>query len=263
MFHYLDTIFDTFRPCFARRATFTWFVVVLMGFYLCGDHEGLTSIIRWLALRPSCYACLTNFFYATSWSLDTLMPIWINWVQTMCPVVSFHGRPLLIGDGIKIAKEGRKMPAVKALHQDSSNNSKKTAIWGHHHGVVGLTIGALGKMFCTPLRAEIHEGVDAWRGSEGLNGGAPTIVTRMARLLVATAQHMGCPWYAVLDAYFAVGPTFLILNETLTPDGSPLVHLMTRGKKSTVGYFVPDQGTTRFRDAEKVKLMTLFERLPT
>ena len=39
-----------------------------------------------------------------------------------------------------------------------------------------------------------------------------------------------------------------------------MVHLITRGKKSTVGYFVPDQGTKRFRDAEKVKLMKLFER---
>ena len=260
MFHYLDTIFDTFRPCFARRATFTWCVVVLMGLYLCGDHEGLTSIIRWLALRPSCYACLTNFFYATSWSLDTLMPTWMNWVQTMCPVLNFHGRPLLIGDGINIAKEGRKMPAVKALHQDSGNNSKKATIWGHHYGVVGLAIGALGKIFCTPLRAEIHEGVSQWRLSEGLNGEPPTIVTRMARLLTATAQQMGCPCYAVLDAYFAVGPTFLILKETLTPEGSPLVHLITRAKKSTVGYFVPEQGLQRFRDAEKVKLMTLFDR---
>jgi hypothetical protein len=260
MFHVLDDVFETFRPYFARHATFIWFVVVLMGFYLCGDHEGVTSIIRWLSLRPACYACLTHFFYATSWSLDTLMPIWMNWVQTMCPVWAFQGRPLLIGDGIKIAKEGRKMPAVKALHQDSGNNSKKSTIWGHHYGVVGLAIAAVGKIFCTPLRAEIHEGVDAWRLSEGLNGEAPTVVTRMARLLVATAQHMGCPCYAVLDAYFAVGPTFLILKETLTADGSPLVHLITRGKKSTVGYVVSEQGTTRFREADKVKLMTLFER---
>ena len=62
------------------------------------------------------------------------MPAWITWVQTMCPVLSFHGRPLLIGDGIKAAKEGRKMPAIKALHQDSGNNSKKATLWGHHQG---------------------------------------------------------------------------------------------------------------------------------
>jgi hypothetical protein len=28
-----------------------------------------------------------------------------------------NGRPVLVGDGIKIAKAGRKMPAVKKLHQ--------------------------------------------------------------------------------------------------------------------------------------------------
>jgi hypothetical protein len=178
----------------------------------------------------------------------------------MSPILSVSGRPLLIGDGIKIAKEGRKMPAVTALHQDSGNNSKKATIWGHHYGVVGVATGTLKKMFCTPQRAELHEGVSQWRPSKGLNGEPPTVVTRMARLLLATAQQMGCPCYAVLDAYFAVGPTFLILKECLTEDGNHLVHLITRAKKSTAAYFVPEQGVKRFRDAEKVKLKTLFTR---
>jgi len=260
MFQYLDTMFDAFRPYFARRASFHWFVLMIVGLYLCSDYDGLTSIIRWLSLRPSCYECLTHFFYATSWSLDTLMPAWITWVQTMCPVLSVSGRPLLIGDGIKVAKEGRKMPAVKALHQDSGNNSKKATIWGHHYGVVGVATGTVKKVFCTPLRAELHEGVNQWRPSKGLNDEPPTVVTRMARLLLATAQRMGCPCYAVLDAYFAVGATFLILNECLTEDGNHLVHLITRAKKSTVAYFVPEQGVKRFRDAEKVKLKALFTR---
>jgi hypothetical protein len=260
MFQYLDTMFDTFRPYFARRATFHWCVIMIVGFYCCAEYEGLTSVLRWLSLRPSCYECLTHFFYATSWSLDTLMPAWITWVPTMCPVLAFHGRPLLIGDGIKVAKEGRKMPAVKALHQDSGNNSKKATIWGHHYGVVGVATGTLKKIFCTPLRAELHEGVDLWRPSEGLNGDPPTVVTRMARLLLATAHQMDCPCYAVLDAYFAVGPTFRILSECLTEDGRPLVHLITRAKKSTVAYVVPEQEDKRFRDADKVKLKALFER---
>jgi len=260
MFQYLDTMLNTFRPYFARRATFHWFVIMIVGFYLCTDYEGLTSVVRWLSLRPSCYECLTHFFYATSWSLDTLMPAWITWVQTMCPVLSVHGRPLLIGDGIKVAKEGRKMPAVKALHQESGNNSQKATIWGHHVGVVGVATGTVKKICCTPLRADLHEGVDHWRSSEGLNGEPPTVVTRMARLLLATAQQMGCPGYAVLDAYFAVGPTFLILRECLTEDGNQLVHLITRAKKSTAAYFVPDPGEERFRDAENVQLKTLFER---
>jgi hypothetical protein len=260
MFTLLDRILARFRPHFERHTTFTWFVVVIVGFYICADHEGLTSMVRWLSLHPSCYGKLVHFFYATSWNLETLMPVWMNWVQTMCPVLRFNGRALLIGDSIKVAKEGRKMPGIKAMHQDSGNNSKKASIWGHHYGVVGLVTGGLEKLFCTPLRAQLHEGVEAWRPSEGLDGQPPTIVTRMARLLLATAEQVGCPCYATLDAYYAVGPSFLILRERLMEDGTPLVHLITRAKKSAVGYFVPDQGEKRFRKADKVKLMDLFDR---
>jgi hypothetical protein len=260
MFSQVDRILAIFRSHFGRYATFTWFVVVIMGFYVCADHDGLTSMVRWLSLDPSCYAKLTRFFYATSWHLETLMPVWITWVQTMCPVLQFKGRPLLIGDTIKVSKEGRKMPGVKALHQDSGNNSKKTVVWGHHYGVVGLVTGVLAKRFCTPLQAQFHEGVAAWRPSEGLAGAAPTVVTRMARLLLATAEQVGGPCYAALDAYYAVGPSFLILKERLLEDGTPVVHLITRAKKSVVAYFVPEQGEKRFRNADKVKLMELFER---
>jgi hypothetical protein len=256
----LDRILETFRSHFERYATFTWFVVVIVGFYVCVDHDGLTSMVRWLSLCPSCYAKLTHFFYATSWHLETLMPAWITWVQTMCPVLRFNDRALLIGDTIKVTKEGRKMPGVKALHQESGNNSKKAVVWGHHYGVVGLVTGVLAQRFCTPLQAQLHEGVAAWRPSEGLNGMPPTVVTRMARLLLATADQVGCRCYAALDAYYAVGPTFLILKERLMEDGTPLVHLSTRAKKSVVAYFVPDQGEKRFRKADKIKLMDLFER---
>ena len=260
MFTQLDRIFATFRPHFERYATFTWFVVVIVGFYVCADHDGLTSMIRWLSLCPSSYAKLTHFFYATSWRLETLMPVWITWVQTMCPVLQVNGRALLIGDTIKVSKEGRKMPGVKALHQESGNNSKKAVVWGHHVGVVGLVTGVVEKRFCTPLQAQLHEGVEAWRASEGLNGAPPTVVTRMARLLLATAEQAGCPCYAALDAYYAVGPSFLILKERLREDGTPVVHLITRAKKSVVAYFVPEQGDKRFRNADKVKLMELFDR---
>ena len=259
MFQQLDSIFAVFRPCFSREASFQWCVIFVMGFLIRSDHEGVTSIVRWLALTPSCYDSLVHFLSAPSWSVTTLVPVWATWVTTMCPLMTFQGRPLLIGDGIKVAKEARKMPGVKAHRQDSTNNSKKTTIWGHHWGMVGILTGSFQKAFCTPLRGELHEGVETFRPSQGLNGQPPTVVTRMARLLWATANTLGCPCYAVLDAYFAVGPTFLILKEHLAPNGSWLVHVITRAKKSTVGYFVPDQHVTRFREKDKVKLMTLFE----
>ncbi len=258
MFQRLDSILTIFRPCFSREAAFHWYVIVIVGFYIRADHDGLTSIIRWLSLSPSCYDALIHFFYATSWSLDTLLPVWTTWVTTACPLMTFQGRPLLIGDGIKMAKEARKMPGVKAHHQDSANNSKKATIWGHHWGVVGVLIGSIRKAFCAPLRGELHEGVAELRPSDGLNGNSPTIVTRMARLLLTAAESMGCPCYAVLDAYFAVGPTFLILKERLMENGTWMVHLITRAKDNTVAYFVPEQGVKRFRQKERVKLRDVF-----
>ena len=260
MFQQLDAIFAVFRPCFSREATFQWFVIVIVGFYVRADHEGLTSLIRWLALSPSCYDALLHFFYAASWSVDTLMPVWATWVTTTCPVMTFQGRPLVIGDGIKIAKEARKMPGVKAHHQDSANNRKKTTIWGHHWGVVGVVIGSCQKALCAPLRAELHEGVDGLRPSQGLEGQAPTVVTRMARLVLTTADTLNCPCYAVLDAYFAVGPSFLLLKERLLEDGTWMVHLITRAKNNTVAYFVPEPGVKRFRRQERVKLMDVLTR---
>ena len=259
MFAHLDAIFAVFRPCFSRTAAFRWFCIVIVGLYVRVDHEGLTSMIRWLSLAPICYDSLVHFFYATSWSVETLFPTWVTWVSAHCPLRAFHGRRLLIGDGIKIAKEARHMPGVKSLHQDSASNSKKASISGHHFGVAGILAGTLHRSFCLPLRAEIHEGVQPLRPSEGLKGTPPTLVTRMARLLLASAEALGTPCYAVLDAYFAVGPTFLILKERLTENSAQLVHLITRAKKSTVAYFAPEPGGNRFQERDKLKLMEVFD----
>jgi hypothetical protein len=37
---------------------------------------------------------------------------------------------VLVGDGIKIPKRGKKMPAVKLLHQQSESNTKPEYIMG-------------------------------------------------------------------------------------------------------------------------------------
>jgi hypothetical protein len=45
----------------------------------------------------------------------------------------------------------------------------------------------------------------------------------MARLLLATAQITGRKGYTTLDAYFAVGPTFLIFKEQINEPDVPHV----------------------------------------
>ena len=67
----------------------------------------------------------------------------------------------------------------------------------------------------------------------------------------------------VLDAYFAVGPVFLILKSLLNSNGERLIHLVTRAKNNVVGYEdPPPKSGTRGRPkkyGKKVKLVNLFE----
>jgi hypothetical protein len=257
IFQKIDRILKNFRNCFSREAAFKWFVIVIIGLLVRCDHDGISSIIRWLSLDPKCYETLCQFFRASSWSLACVSAQWTTWVARQFPLFRVNGRPVIIGDGIKAGKEGKRMTCVKSLHQASTNNSKKSKIKGHHFGFVGVVTGTLKKMFCTPLKGEIHEGVDGFRPSEGLNGKPPTLISRMARLLVAKALELGEPCYAVLDAYFATRTPFLIFQETLTKCGEPFVHLIVRAKKDAVAFLKKEGG--KFLNKHKVKLMEIFD----
>jgi len=46
-------ILMTFRECFPREATFSWFVAAVFGFVVRLDHHGASSIIRWLGNTPA------------------------------------------------------------------------------------------------------------------------------------------------------------------------------------------------------------------
>jgi hypothetical protein len=93
-------------------------------------------MIRWLALRSGLYTALLSFFRADSWSLKEIQRRWLQIVLSNAPGVQIGDRYLLVGDGIKIAKEAQKMPGVKKLHQESVNSGKPEYIYGHHHGVL-------------------------------------------------------------------------------------------------------------------------------
>ncbi len=66
--------------------------------------------------------------------------------------------PILVGDGVKQYKEGRKMPCVKRHHQESDESSKASTIFGHMFGAVGILSGNAQKKFCVPLSIKIHDG---------------------------------------------------------------------------------------------------------
>ena len=259
MFTSIESMLQEFRPCFSRQASFEWFSLILIGLLIRCDHLGLTSVVRWLFLQPENYDLILHFFRASSWQLDGLLSQWAQVAFKRYPLITFSGRTLMLGDGIKLGKEARRMPAIKTLHQDSDNTSKAPYIQGHHFGFVGLLVGSLTKAFCLPLRGQLHEGVDGLRDDLGWQGQPATIVTRMAHLVVWSAQQMGSLSYVALDAYFATGPAFGIFKAALNDEGQPWVHLITRAKDNYVAYFDWGADRPKFQDQDKFSLQSIFQ----
>ena len=149
------------------------------------------------------------------------------------------GAFILIGDGIKVAKEAKFMPGVKKLHQDSENSSKAPWIFGHHFGVLGMLVANKDKAFCVPVMAELHEGAEALRQLQGKDTDKEgsekiTVGTLMVNLVKDIAGKLQEPCVAVLDAYFAVGPAFAIARTRLGNKGERLLHIVTRAKNNIV-----------------------------
>ena len=251
MFRQLNTYLQEFSTCFSRTAAFYWFVTVVVGFIVRRDVRGLTSLVRCLNLCPKLYEAMLCFFRASSWSLGKLQQCWVNVIYKHCSVVTFKGFILLVGDGIKVVKEAKKMPAVKKLHQESENSGKASYIFGHHFGFIGILVGNLKKYFCTPIAAEIHEGVDEIHQFENdkskstATSNKDSVVTRMLLMAKRITGYLSKACILILDAYYATGPAFKIAVGCVDEHGNQMLHIITRAKKNTVAYEDPKPRTGR------------------
>ena len=210
------------RPAFSRPITFMWFATVVAGITVRVDTLGVTSIVRALNLRPKFYHRLLAHFHSTGVKLDRLTVLWTQAVLRLFPSpVRVNGRLVLVGDGIKIAKRGKKMPAVKLLHQQSESNTKPEYIMGHSLQAVGLLVHAAQSVFSVPLAARIHEGL-VWS-----NRDMRTLLDKMLGLLDIVAIEAS--FYFVADAYYATGK----IVSGLLKQGH---HLVSRVKSNAVAY---------------------------
>jgi len=217
------------------------------------DHSGVTGMIRALGLKPCCYPLLLNFFHSRAWSSADLTRAWVTWVVRVFGTFKINDRRVLIADGIKVPKEGRKMPAVKSLHQESESNSKREYIMGHSFQAVGLLFVAGALAWCVPLASRIHEGV------KFTNRDKRTLARKLAELIGEVVVHIG-KTYLVGDAYYACAP----LARWLCNHGH---HLVTRVKHNSVGNApvatLPADSPRRGRPrkyGEKLHLWDLFKK---
>ena len=93
-----------------------------------------------------------------------------------------NGRLVALVDGLKRPKEGKKMPGVKSLHQESRCNAKASFIMGHSLQAVALLAQRAGVYQAVPVAARIHEGV-VWS-----NRDRRTLLDKLGVLL------LGLPW---------------------------------------------------------------------
>ena len=238
------------RPACARNATFLWMTTVLAALCLRPDLGGVTSLVRALGLSPASYYCLLHFFHANALNLDQLTRCWRATLERLLArrLVRVKGRPILLVDGLKRGKEGRKMPAVKSLHQESGSNSKAEFIMGHSLQAVAVLAQAAGGCLAVPVVARIHEGI-GWS-----NRDRRTLLDKMGTLILGLQWSE--PVIVVADAYYAAekfARTLLANNH----------HLVTRVKTTAIAFFPAPPAPAKKRGRRRVygpktKLRTWF-----
>ena len=239
------------RPAFGRTRTFVWFAVALAATCVRSDLLGVTSLVRALGLQERCYDRLLDCFHSRALHLEALTHCWVTLaLRTLEPFLyTVQGRIVLVADGIKVGKTGRKMPGVKKLHQESGNNTKPEFIFGHSCQAVALIVRAAGSFLAVPLACRIHEGVVF------SNRDHRSLLDKLVLLVNSPALRR--PFCLVTDTYYAAASVIRPLLKT----GQ---HLVASVRSNAVAYeaaprpSTPRRGRPRVYGA-KVKLKTLFE----
>lgn len=247
-------IVSQLRPGFTRNTTFLWFALCLVGISVRSDLRGVTSIIRSLGLDEYYYDHILDFFHSSAVIITKIAQLFLSIILRMLPaslIPNVTGHILMIGDQIKKGKTGRKMPAVKKLHQESENNTKPEFIFGHSCQAIALLIGSAQSFFALPITCGIHEGLIF------SNRDHRTLLTKMIGLV--DSLLIPIPYYLVLDAYYSGTPIIRGLLKT----GN---HLVTRIRSNAVAYKKAEPATQakvgrpKFY-GEKIKLKKLFDDL--
>ncbi len=237
MINFIENILCHFESCFSRRAAFRWFVAIIAGLMLRSDKLGVTSIIRDLALAPGCYEPMLHFFRASSWSLEGIRERWHSAVSRYAPLYKEGNLHVLVGDGVKQSKEGRRMPGVKKLFQESGNSAKPRFIHGHMFGGLGILAGSIRNWACIPLSIRLHDGLQAAREWEGASVSAASHVVQMVEDAYKAALAFGDS-LLLLDRYFLTVPALERLGA-LNASGAVHMDIVTKAKKSCTAYQKP------------------------
>lgn len=261
MWEWINETLCAFRKCFTREAAFRWFVVVVLGFIVRSDSLGVTSFIRGLFIDPQFYHTVLHFFRANSWCLDTVRTQWLKIVLGSGNLFCEMNMPILVGDGVKQSKEGKRMPSVKRLFQESEDSSKPSYIFGHMFGSIGALVGSIDKLFCVPLYMTIHDGVKQIGQWTDSNDNNESHVVRIIRDASRAASILGHS-ILLLDRYFLTVPALTVWLKEEQSVGHRLLTIITKAKSNAIAYEDPAPRTGKKGRPQKkgnaIKLSSLF-----
>jgi hypothetical protein len=267
MFQLINSILHQFRNCFKKEKTWRWFVVLVIGFMLRSDHRGVTSVVSSLRLLPRLYHTMLHFFRSKAYSVKGLYKKWIEIAIKTEGTVKIGKRVLVLGDHSNESKEGLHMPGIQILHQDSQNSGKPEFIAGHRFAHVSavVTNGEVSRSL--PLRTQLQESPPKEDGKKK-DGEGDSLVAQMINLIYEVAKAIKEPVVAALDAYFSSGVAWTTIKKTITETGEKLVEIVTRAKKNTVAYKVPEPPKVKRRGqprkyGDKIVLNQMFSDMST
>ena len=261
MWKWLNETLMSFRNVFSRETPFKWFVIVVMGFMTRQEHLGITSIVRELCLNPHYYGALLHFFRSNALRVEHVRNQWMEIVLKTRMLFREGGMPILIGDGVKQSKEGKRIPCVKKLYQQSANSSAPSYMQGHMFGSIGVLVGNLTKLFCLPLSMRIHDGDAHIKQWEDPDAKDESHVVRIIREASKFAVRLGKS-ILLLDRYYLSVPALVAWLEEEKRAGRPLLSLVMRAKGNPAAYEEPEETSGRGRPRKKgnkVKVGDLFE----
>lgn len=236
-----------FRSIFIHQTSFLWFCTVVIGICAgCDDIGGMTSIARNLLMTEHGYCGLSRFFSAHGGRAMDLQKIWMSVAmgKLFSDPIKVAGRLLVIIDGTKVAKRGRKMPGVIGL----KNTSKDTWMRGHHFEQLCMVACGVANFFPVPLASTILTGFDDGK----------TLTERCSEFISRYPQLYGC--LVVGDAWYSKSKLIIELAR------NHHIAMITRLANNVVAYTpyvanpfdLPRRGRKR-KYGQKIKLCELFD----
>jgi len=264
MLSYLYDSVSGFRKVFSRQRTWLIFVMVILGFLGSSEMIGVSSLCRFWLMENQGYHVMLHFFRSTAWDLNALLEHWALWIVSQQHSILSQNRLVTLGDHTYVPKEGRRMPGVVTLRQDSETQSKPSYFKGQCWGALALAIGSFSNPFALPLNLRLHQGFAHLAQDEK---SFLTMGEQMVMMAIKFSLQTNHGIVLVLDAYFSVGTVFRLAQATyLMSIKSPAVEIITKAKKNYVAYFQADPaqypGIGRPSEyGEQIHLMEVFDHL--